>query len=162
MTHGMIDSPKSSNITMLTWMDECVFVHYNIQVYTYSGLLLLILLAEFGAGIAALVYAVFCFLHIPFAKDNDLDQANTIWLNIIMAIGDDRQSWPWPYTSSLQGFASWPWNFPGRKHEGGNGQVRYGTNYEIVLADKSQKKIMLFGQKLRNACWKFLSWINPM
>ena len=29
------------------------------QVYTYSGLLLLILLAEFGAGIAALVHAIY-------------------------------------------------------------------------------------------------------
>ena len=60
------------------------------QVYTYSGLLLLILLAEFGAGIAALVRAIFYLTifylktwYVPFVilqytfpcdKDNDLGQ----------------------------------------------------------------------------------------
>ena len=47
---------------------------YNIkfalfQVYTYSGLLLLILLAEFGAGIAALVFAIF-YLTIWYVSYN--------------------------------------------------------------------------------------------
>ena len=55
----MSDWSKPLNENMNAWM--CI-KRLNLalfQVYTYSGLLLLILLAEFGAGIAALVHTIY-------------------------------------------------------------------------------------------------------
>ena len=54
------------------------------------------------------------------------------------------------YTSPLKGFAGRPWNFPRRKHEGGNGQVRWGTNDVTNITEKKQIRNFL------------VSWINTI
>ena len=55
-------TPGRQNINNIaTWIHIFPF-QVPIQVYTYSALLLLILLAEFGAGIAALVPSLLLFL----------------------------------------------------------------------------------------------------
>ena len=63
-------TPGRQNINNIaTWIHILPF-QVPIQVYTYSTLLLLILLAEFGAGIAALVPSLFLLLFLIYSYDN--------------------------------------------------------------------------------------------